>query len=164
MSRDEYLKFVEENHDDLIVKQTVGFEDPEANKNAAELLGIFHKTKLPLCKTVMEVHHNICPELKKILVKTGGPNRPVPILPRYSRSAHGDKISGTFALDLYSPYRKHGISGSDVPKLLGSPLLRLKGMLGLLTPGFRKQSIQASEAADILISEVERQNKTVDDL
>ena len=161
MDRSAFLKFVEDNHDDLIVKQTVGFNDSVANRNAAEVLDIFLKnSNLPLCKTVMENHHSICPELKQILVQTAGPHRPVPVLPCVSRSAHGRAVKGSTALDLYSTYRKNGISGSDVPKVLGGPLLRLKGMLGLLTPGFREKSILPSEAADILKSELSRQKKT----
>lgn len=156
-----FIKFVENNHTDLIVKQTVGFEDIDANKNAEKVLKLFHKhSNIPLCKTVMKAHCGICPELKQILVKTAGPHRPVPILPCYSRSAHGRPVKGTTALDIYSTYRKYGISGSDVPKVLGSPLLRLKGMVGLLTPGFREKSISSSEAADVLRSELSRQNKT----
>ena len=160
-----FRKFVEDHHDDLIVNQTVGFTDKKANENAAKILEIFFEhSKISLCKTVMKNHDGICPEIKQILVQTAGPHRAVPILPLVHRSDHGRPVRGSTKLDLYHKYSKHGIRGFDVPKVLAGPLLRLKGMLGLLTPGFREDSILPSEAADVLQSELSRQQKTEKDL
>ena len=61
--------------------------------------------------------------------------------------------------ELYKDYRT-----SEIPKVLGSPFLRLRATLGILTPGFREASISGPEATDILASELKRQNKSDSDL
>ena len=160
MSKPSFKNFVEKHYDDFIVKQTVGFGKAAANKNCSDILFILKDTNISICKTVMENHHLICPELKTILVHTAGPHRPVPIIFAGSRSALGKPIRpGSSVLELYSTHRNNGLQGKDIPAFLGSPQLRLKGILGILTPGFCNMSIDPEEAAGILQNELKRQHK-----
>lgn len=151
--------FVEKHYDDFITYQSAGFGSTAMNQNCIEILKMLKDTNLSLCKTVMENHHNICPELKRMLVQTAGSHRPVPVIFAKSRSALGKKIPGSTVYELYSKHVNHGLRATDIPVKLGSPELRLKGLLGILTPGFCNKSIAPEEAAGILKAEVKRQCK-----
>ena len=159
MLEHEFKAFVETHYDDFITHQIDAFGLHAANMNCIDILKMLKESNISLCKTVMENHHNIFPELKQILVQTAGPHRPVPVIFAKNRSALGKPIRpGSTVPRLYSNHENHGLRGTDIPLFLGSPQLRLKGLLGILTPGFCSKSIAPEEVAGILKKELNRQS------
>jgi len=157
----EFSKFVDDNFDDLITNQEAGYTGPVTSNNASKLLTIiFHHPTFTLSKAVSEVYNGTPPALMAYLPRNNGPHRPVTVLPRVARSDHGPTNKTTGVIELLPKWRKHGLTGFDVPNPLGSPILRLKGILGILTPGFCSKSISAEEVRNLAEDERRRAEKT----
>ena len=154
-------EWVEKYHDDLI-KNQIGSDVPIEyhSDNAKALLKFLHDNKrLRLTPAAKKAYHEIHARLKDFFPRTETPTTPFPILYDTKRSLHiKSSETGTLRVEMLPRYSRYQLRLLPDP-LAGTPL-RLKAVLGLLTPGFCEYSISNEEAERIVKEELKRQKKS----
>jgi len=149
------------NIDDLI-KNQIGSDVPIEyhSNNAKAVLKFFHDNKrLRLAPAAKKAYHEIPARLKDFLPRTETPTTAFPILYDTKRSLHiKSSETGTLRVEMLPRYSRYNLRLLPDP-LAGTPL-RLKAVLGLLTPGFCEYSISNEEVEGIIKEELSRQKKS----